>query len=301
MHIAAMRVLALLGSALLTVTLASCGSSSNESSGTSKTAPGAVGASDDKASLYNSLPDRIKASGEIVLGSSVAYPPYEFFDDQGNLQGFEPELSDAVSKYLGVPFKWSDASYDTLFSGLSSKRYDILWVGTNDTAEREKQFDFVDYLKSASGLVVKSGNPEGITTAEDMCGKSIAVARGSLQESFLESYTCQSDKITVISLGGDTEGQLQVKQGRAAGLLTNYPSGAYYADASDGSLDLVEELRLLPSFYGILLRKEDADLRDVLQQALQAVVDSGEYATILEKWGLTGLALPTISINGAAN
>jgi polar amino acid transport system substrate-binding protein len=256
------------------------------------------GSVSDQAPLYESVPQHIRDKGQIVLGSSIAYPPYEYFDEDGELKGFEPELSDAVAEQLGVPFTWKDAGYDTLFSGLGSKRYDILWVGTNDTPERQERFDFVDYMKSASGLVVKPGNPEEITAAEDMCGKTIAVARGSLQETYLDSLECSGSPVDVLSLNGDTEAQLQVKQGRAAGLLTNYPSGAYYADASDGTLEIVSSLSLLPSYYGILVRKEDSELRDVLQEAVQNVIESGEYAEILERWDLSELAIDEALVNG---
>ena len=289
------RGLATLGLAALLV-LSGCGGDDGGGSGADLDR----GTASEQAPLYESLPQHIRDKGEIVLGSSIAYPPYEYFDDEGELQGFEPELSDAVAEQLGVPFKWEDATYDTLFSGLTAKRYDILWVGTNDTPERQERFDFVDYMKSASGLVVKAGNPEGIAAAEDMCGKTIAVARGSLQESYLNTLECPSGAVEVLSLNGDTEAQLQVKQGRAAGLLTNYPSGAYYADASEGTLDIVSSLSLLPSYYGILLRKKDAELRDALQQAVQNVIDSGEYAEILQDWGLSELAIDEALVNGAS-
>lgn len=200
-----------------------------------------------------------------------------------------------------MKFEWKNASYDALFSGLSAKRYDILWVGTNDTPERQQKFDFVDYMSSASGLVVASGNPERITSEADLCGKKITAARGSLQLEYLEKLSCEGAKpVDVVSLAGDTEAQLQVRQGAAAGLLTNYPSGAYYADQSDGALELVSNMKLIPSYYGVLLRKEDTQLRDVLQKAVQGIIDSGEYGKILEKWGLSDLGIEQSLVNGAS-
>jgi polar amino acid transport system substrate-binding protein len=284
--------------------LAGCGGGDSSSGAAGESASAGDGTTrgsvDEQAPLYDALPDRIKEQQSIVLGSSIAYPPYEYFAEDGTtLLGFEPELSDALSSQLGVPFEWQDVGYDTLFTGLDSKRYDILWVGTNDTPEREETYDFVDYLESASGYVVPAGNPEGLRAPDDLCGKTVAVARGSLQESFLTEQQCSGAPLEVLSLGGDAEAQLAVKQGRAAALLTNYPSGVAYAEASEGSLEALSEPLVLPSYYGILVRKEDSQLRDVLADGLQNIVESGEYQEIIERWGLQELELDSIIVNGA--
>jgi polar amino acid transport system substrate-binding protein len=262
-------------------------------------------AGDNTAPLYDQLPSSIQQAGAINVGSSIDYPPFEYYDADGKtLKGFEPELAGLLEGKLGVKFNWNNANFDALFSALRGGRYDIVYGAVNDTPEREKTFDFVTYLQSSQAFVVAKGNPEHIRVLDDICGKAVAAVRGGIQAEFLEaqSSTCQQagkGKIDVLTFDGNSGEQLAVKQGRAAALLENYPTAVTFAEGSDGALEVVPNLQVAKQFFGMVLDKRNTQLRDALQKAWQAIIDDGSYKKVLEKWKLGDIAVQQASVNAA--
>lgn len=262
-----------------------------------------AGSVDESAPFYDQLPAEIQEAGTIEIGSSIDYPPFEYYAEDGKtLEGFEPELAELLEKKLGVTFTWNNAGFDTLLPALSSDRYDIIYGAVNDTAEREQDYDFVYYLQSSQGFVTLAGNPEGIESVEDLCGKPIAAVRGGIQAEFLEkqSATCEDsgmEPIDVLTFDGNAQEQLAVRQGKAAALLENYPTAAVFAAESDGVLEVVEGLQVEQQFFGMVLQKDDTELRDALVGAWQAIIDDGSYGEVLQKWGLEDIAVDEAGIN----
>jgi polar amino acid transport system substrate-binding protein len=281
------------------LSLAACGSDSKDATA-SENAAGS-----NSAPLFGELPTDIQQSGKIVVGSSIDYPPFEYYAADGKtLQGFETELAAELEKQLGVRFDWQNASFDTLFTALRAGRYDIVYGATNDTKEREQLFDFVDYLKSSQGFVVQAGNPEGIRTVDDLCGKAVAVVRGGVQQQFLEdqSATCTAagkGAINVLAFDGNSGEQLAVKQGQAAAMLENYPTAVTFAKESDGSLELVPDLQVSERFYGMVVPKDQTELKTALTHAWQAIIDDGSYQRVLDTWGLSDIAVEKVQVNQA--
>ncbi len=282
---------------LLVVTACGSDSSAGGSSG--------GGEADSSAPLFDQLPEDIQQAGQITIGSSIDYPPFESYAEDGTtLQGFEVELATALEEQLGVTFDWQNASFDTLFTALRSGRYDIVYGAVNDTPEREQTFDFVTYLQSSQALVTAAGNPAGIVTEDDLCGLSIAIVRGGVQGDILDaqSTACTAagnEPVNVLPFDGNSGEQLAVKQGQADAMLENYPTAAVFAPESDGDLEIVPDLQLSPQFFGMVVPKDQTELRDVLQQAWQAIIDDGSYAQVLDGYDLSDIAVEEAGINQA--
>lgn len=278
---------------------AACGNSGDSSGSPSEAKAGA------SAPLFAGLPARIQDAGDIVNGAAISFPPFESFDTDGKtVIGFEPEITAAMQKQLGVSITWKDTPFDGLFSGLPNKRYDMIMSGVTDTVKREESYDFVNYARGWSSVLVLAGNPSGITSEDATCGKTLSVTRGTKEEDWAnkQSDTCKSQgkaPIKVVALPGDVEGLAQLKQKAVDGVVSLGPAASQIAHESGGEFIVAPDVRLLEGLYGILVRKDDTQLRDSLQKALQAVVDSGEMATILGKYDLGDRVLEKVSINGA--
>ncbi len=293
-----LRTLTLLAVAPLlgTIALAGCGGDSEDTKKADSSAP-----------LFDQLPAKVQKAGTIQIGSSVDYPPFESYEEDGKtLVGFEVDLAKKLEKQLGVGFKWNNASFDTLLPALASKRYDVVYGAVNDTAEREKDYDFVYYLQSSQGFVAKAGNPAGIRTEDDLCGKALAAVRGGIQQQYLESKATEcaksgNEKINVLTFDGNAQEQLAVRQGKADALIENYPTAAVFADKSDGKLELIDGLQVERQFFGMVLPKSEKKLRDVLVKAWQAIIDDGSYAKVLAKWKLDDIAVDKPGINAVAS
>ncbi len=300
-RLAAVGALAVAGSLLLTA----CG---DQTDGGGEKGGGDTKAKTSQAPLFDKLPEKIRSAGVIKVGSDIAYAPVEFYDENDQVAGIDPDLADALEKQLGVEFEFTNGTFDQLVLGMNSGRFDIVMSAMTDTKERQQGAsedaqggaDFVDYFRAGSAILVKKGNPEGITSLDDLCGRTVALQRGTANEDLAEAQNKKCDKpIKILAFEKDTEALLQVKQGRAVADINDYPVAAYNAKTSGGGKDFEvvgEQIDAAP--YGIAVSKKNTELRDAIKAALDAIIDNGEYQKVLEKWDVTDAGVEEAVING---
>ncbi len=253
------------------------------------------------APLASLLPQAVRDKGTLTVGSDVAYAPVEFFDTDGKtVIGIDPDIAKAIGKQLGIELKLVNGTFDGLITSLKSKRIDLIMSAMSDNKKRQAEIDFVDYFTAGTSILVKKGNPEGIKSLDDFCGKTIALQRGTTQDDVAKAQAtkCQAagKPLKVLTFDRDTEALLQVKQGRAVADMNDFPVAAYSVKQSANDFEVVgEQIEAGP--YGIGVRKDDTALRDALKTALQAIIDNGEYAKILASWQVTQGAVSSATIN----
>jgi polar amino acid transport system substrate-binding protein len=260
--------------------------------------------------LFSQLPSSIQRSKTIKVGSDIEYPPIEFFKEgTEQVQGVDYDIGQALGEKLGVTVKFiNDTDFAGLITSMRAGRFDIIMSAMNDTKERQgKGADFIDYLRAGSGILVKKGNPKGIKGLDDLCGNTVAVQKGTVQETdILEPLkaTCSAagKSLTVLTFEKDSDAVQQVKNGRAVANLEDSPVAGYNAKTSgDGN-----DFEVVPGdvgdigLYGIAVSHDAPELRDALQAALKAIIADGTYDSILANWGVTQNAYKKASINGGS-
>lgn len=276
--------------------LAGCGSSS------SKKASGSGNLTD----LGSKLPVQIAKARNLTVGSDVSYAPVEFFKEgTQQAQGVDVDLCNAIAATFGAGFTctFQNSTFDGLIPALTAKRFDVIMSSLSDTKEREKSITLVDYFNAGTSILVKKGNPGGIRTLDDLCGKTVGLQKGTTQEDLANK---QRDKckasgkdLTVLTFDKDTDALLALKAGRSVADMNDFPVAAYNAKTSgDGNdFEAVGE-QLEPAPYGIGVRKEDTALRDALQSGLRQIIANGTYDQVLQKWNVTQGAFRTATIDG---
>lgn len=266
---------------------------------------GGGGGDTELTKLGEQLPEEIKDAGRIVVGSDIAYAPVEFYAEDGEtVQGIDPDLAKAMGEQLGVEVEFVNGTFDGLITGLKSNRYDIIMSAMSATPERAKEISFVHYFNVGTSILVKKGNPENIQSLDDLCGKTIALQRGTTQEEVAteQQATCEQmgQPLEVLPFDRDTEALVQVQSGRAVADMNDYPVAAYNAQTSGGGEDFEvvgEQIDAGP--YGIGVRKDDTELREALVAALEAIIADGTYTEILEKWDVEQGAVTEVEVSGA--
>ena len=253
------------------------------------------------APLASLLPQEIRSKGVLNVGSDVAYAPVESFDTDGKtVIGIDPDLAKAIGDKLGVKLVFQNQTFDGLITSLTSKRIDVIMSAMSDNKKRQASIDFVDYFIVGTSIIVKKGNPKGIQSPDDFCGKTIALQRGTTQDDVAEAQKkkCGAKGLEILKFDTDPEALLQVKQGRAVADMNDFPVAAFTASKTDEYQIVGEQIEAGP--YGIGIRKADTQLRDALQKALQAMIDDGTYGRILQKWNVTAGAVKTATVNGGS-
>ena len=96
------------------------------------------------ASYKDLVPQEIKSSGILRIGSQQTYPPIEFRDPQTKeMVGLSVELLTEVANRLDLKIEWIQSDYGALITGAKASRFDIASGGISDQPEREKELDFV--------------------------------------------------------------------------------------------------------------------------------------------------------------
>jgi polar amino acid transport system substrate-binding protein len=307
-RLAAVGAIAVAGALLLT----GCGDQTkkNDGGGDSQSASGAP--------LAEKLPQAIRDKGVIKVGSDIAYAPVEFKDDSGKTAGIDPDLAAAMGKQLGVKFEFQNATFDTLVGGLASKRYDIAMSAMTDTKDRQEGIDadtgkkvgagvdFVDYFTAGVSLYTNKGDDQGIKTWDDLCGKTMAVQRNTFSHDLAKEQAQKCEKagkktLKIEDFATNPEAETRMRSKGANVVSADFPIAAYSVKNSGGGnyFEIVgDQVEAGP--YGIAVAKDNTQLRDALQAAVQAVIDSGEYKKIVEKWGVADGAVTEAKINGGS-
>lgn len=257
-------------------------------------------------SLRALLPGELRAdSTRITVGTESGYPPFEYTNEAGRIVGFEIDLFDAASDRLGLKYTFHDMPFRTLLGELYASNVDVLAAAMSDTAERQIDYDFVDYYNDSDAIIVPAGNPEGIKVLKDLCGRTVAVLVESTQAealAALNSGECQGNPINVTQFATDADALAQVEAGAADAELTQWSTGAYNAKqvGSGDTFEVANTEVINPSPLGFVFVKGDVEMVRAYQAALQSIIDDGTYAEILEKHDLSVGALETATVNNQA-
>jgi polar amino acid transport system substrate-binding protein len=247
--------------------------------------------------------DELK-DGSLDIGSDISYAPIEFMDEKTQAPaGMDVDIANAMADVLGVKAKFNNGDFAGLLLALDGKRYDVLMSAMTTKAERKKVVDFVEYFNAGSGIIVSKGNPKGIKSADDLCGKTVAAQESTTQVDFIAGTTdapggqdkkCKDagkSGITLRTFQTDPEAVQALISGQADAEMADFPVAAYSAQKSEGKLEIVPN-QIEPAPYGIAVRKTSTALRDALTKAFAEIKKNGKLDEILKKWNLEAGKLP---------
>jgi polar amino acid transport system substrate-binding protein len=233
-------------------------------------------------------PPSIASAGKIVYCTDATYPPEEYFKGS-KIIGSDIDFGTGVAKLMGVEAEFKNTTFDSIIPALLTKKCDAIISGMNDTAERRKQVNFVDYLKVGQAITVKKGNPEHFTTLASLSGKRVSVESGTTNRDFLAATSKKlvkqsKEPITIVTFPKDTDAVAALKAGRVDAYFADAPPAAYYAKQDPSLQVCCHPINPIP--IGIAIRKGDP-LRGTTQKAINQMYANGTMKRIVAKWGMT--------------
>jgi len=260
--------------------------------------------------LGQQLPGTLKNAREIRVGADISYAPVEFYDalapdvldrptgePEPQVQGIDPDLATELGRKLGVRFTFVNVKFDSLIPALRSGQVDAIISGMSATPERAREISFIEYFRAGTSIMVARGNPKGIESLGDLCGKTVTMQAATTQADLAASQAKRcppGQTMRVQPFDSGSQALLDVKYGHADAALTDFPVAAYNAKVSNSGKDFeVVGQQIDPGPFGIGVRKEDASLREALRTALRQVVADGSYDRVLARWNVADGALKT--------
>lgn len=132
-------------------------------------------------------PSALAQKGKLLVCSDLPYPPFEFFDANGNATGSDVDLATEIGNRLGLQTQIVNSVFDTIIAAVTSGKCDIIMSDMNITADRNKQISFIEYLTAGQSMVAVKGNPDNINAPTDLCGKSAAAESGTTEADYLQA------------------------------------------------------------------------------------------------------------------
>ncbi|MDT4987400.1 MAG: polar amino acid transport system substrate-binding protein [Micromonosporaceae bacterium] len=288
--------LGLAAAAALTMSLAACGAKSNETPGSGASTTPKITVDD---ALAAKVPNAIRMAGTIAVGTDSTYAPSEFLAADGKtVIGFDVDLFNAVAAKLGLKVNWQSAKFDDIIPGIGSGKYQVGVSSFTINDERKLQANMVSYYSAGTQWAAKKG---ASVNPDSACGAKVAVQTGTVQVDDLtaRSKACTDagkPAITIDQYQAQSDATGAIVSGKDVAMLADSPVSAYAVQQTKGQLALVGPI-YGSAPYGYVVAKDQTDLAQALQGAVQALISDGTYKTVLSKWAVDAGAITTSAVN----
>ncbi|MBE6963048.1 MAG: transporter substrate-binding domain-containing protein [Ruminococcaceae bacterium] len=229
----------------------------------------------------------IKGNGKVLVGITI-YEPMNYYDEAGNLTGFDTEFAQAVCEKLGLKAEFVEINWDTKEVELNAKSIDCIWNGMTITEERAANMSIsVPYVKNAQVIVVKADS--AIVATADLIGKTVVAEIGSAGEAQIKGEDANADlaQAEYVGMAKQTDCLMEVKAGTADAAVLDWTlAKSMVGEGTDfADLKMVADLELATEEYGIAFRK-DSNFTAEVDAAIKALVADGTLPALAEKYGL---------------
>ena len=214
----------------------------------------------------------------VRMGTEGAYPPYNFINDAGEVDGFERELGDELCARAKLTCAWVVNDWDSIIPNLVSGNYDTIIAGMSITAERDEVIDFTqNYTQPDASAYMALSADINLSSAV------IAAQTNTIQSGFIAASGA-----TLVEFSTPEETIAAVKNGEADAVLADLNYLLPVAEA-DADLVLLEKTELIGGGIGLGVRESDSDLRAKFDAAIASMKADGTLNTLITKWEVGAL------------
>ncbi len=237
-----------------------------------------------------------KDENTLVMATNAAFPPYEYYEGD-KIVGIDAEIAAEIAKKLNMELEIKDVEFDSIVSGVASGKYDFGMAGMTVTEDRLKSVNFsTSYAKGVQAVIVpensqytsfedfytgfdEEGNPTGVKD-----GIKIGVQMGTTGDIYSsddpENWGFGKDKVAQYNTGADAVQALLTGKVTAV-IIDNEPAKAYIA-ANEG-LKILEGA-YVEEDYAICIAKDNKDLLNKVNKALEELIADGTVKKIVDKY-----------------
>jgi len=246
--------------------------------------------------------ERVQAAGKIVFGTAADYPPFEFYNSNFELDGFDIALARAIGEELGVAVEFNDFAFDGVLNAVRLGNVDAAISAISVTPDRQQVIDFTNlYYIGNSVALARTTFTDTITSAADLSGARIGVERGTTYQAWAQDnlvdagllpqenlvlYATPSEIIrdlrnSTIEVGlmGELTAELAVKRNAELQIVGRQFNQQQFAIAAGKGSSLIEPLN-----QALIALQSDGTFAELVDQYLQVnashVTPEGDKAVV---------------------
>ena len=214
-------------------------------------------------------------TGAVRMGTEGAYPPYNFINDDGEVDGFERELGDELCRKANLECIWVTNDWDTIIPNLVDGSYDTIMAGMSITDERDQIIDFTQpYIPPTPSVYFALAGASAESVEGTVAAQTATIHAAYLAESSatLLEYDLAVELVDAV-LTGEAD----------AALVDREFAHQRIAEHGD-QLAIVGPEVVLDSGIGVGVREDDGELKDKLDSAIAAMKEDGSLNDLIRKW-----------------
>jgi polar amino acid transport system substrate-binding protein len=219
----------------------------------------------------------------LVAGVDGTFAPHAMPKLGGGVEGFNIDLIEEIGRKMGRKIEIFAGEFSGLIPAMNAGKIDFVGAPTTATPERAKNLLFSEgYLNTYFQFVTAAKTPE-IKSLEDLKGRTISVNKGSAYDRWAQENAAKYG-FKVESYGTNADATQAVIAGRADAVLTGNTVGAYSVVRNPGQVKLIPLKVDQGLVWAAAFRKDDAKLRNAVDEALECMKQDGTLARLHEKW-----------------
>lgn len=229
---------------------------------------------------------------KVIIGTEGAYPPFNYFDSDGNLVGFDIDIANALCEAAEFDCEFVVQDWDGIIPGLLARRYDAIIASMSITEERRQVVDFTakyydtpaKFVKERA-LALEIPDDKGEADAV-LAGKAVGVQRATIHENYLRD---NFPSVEVRVYATQDEANLDLTNGRVDLVMADGVALLDFLESEEGAdYEFVGPDYSEPQWHGegagIAVRKGEEELRDALTAAIAQIREDGTYQAINDRY-----------------
>lgn len=220
--------------------------------------------------------------GVLRMATNATFPPYEYYEGD-EVVGIDPEIAAAIAEKLGMTLEINDMDFDPAIAAAQTGQADIVMEGLTVTDDRKEKINFTDSYATGVQVVIVPEDSD-IQSVEDLEGKLIGVQQGTTGDLYC-SDTPENGGFGEENVQKFTSGPVAVealKNGQIdCVVIDNEPAKSYVAQ-NEGLKILDTEY--VTEEYAIGISKDNPELLEQINAALQELKDDGTIQSIIDKY-----------------
>jgi polar amino acid transport system substrate-binding protein len=233
---------------------------------------------------------------KLIIGTDATFPPFEFVDENGTITGFDIEMTTAILTDLGYEVEIKDMGFDQLINAVQTGIIDVIAAGMTIDEERSQQISFsIPYYSSNQSVLVRSDSTITIVNYSDFAnlkiGAQITTTGATWVEEHLLNMTWLQEQninyslnVTLDTYQFYTDAVLDLTLptgGRIDAVLVDEPVGNAFVEQGDTKVIYIINTN---ESFGLGVKKENTELLQKINQALEEYMASEEWNVLVKKY-----------------
>lgn len=216
---------------------------------------------------------------KLVVGTDATYAPMESMDKDGNIVGIDIDIVDAIAEELGIEVEYKNIGWEPLFPAVDNGEVDFAVSSITITDERLESFDFTDPYYFANQLILVPDDSD-IKSFADLKGKKVSAQINTTGHIAVKDLLGNSSS-KIIATETMPLAISEMLNGNAdASVGDNSVINAYIKSNPDVDLNIIEDESFEKEYYGLMVKKGNTEVIDLLNEGIQKIKDNGKLKEI---------------------